>query len=113
MVEDPDPGVSWKALGLLASAPDGVVRAARDQALQDDPASARAKALAVLADASSSQRVIVALADGDVGLQRYAAAAAARVVGRDSQPLRAALKSRDEVVRQFASDMAARAGVVL
>jgi len=113
LVEDREPSVRWKALVFLATLPVAVVRAARQAAAKSAPNSACARGLKLLESSGARDAAEIAhgLADRDIVLRRYAAAAAARVADRDPGPLRLAMKSEDETIRQFAEDMAARAGV--
>ena len=114
LIDDPEPGVRWKALVFLATASDAVLRAARQIMSSDEPAGARAKGLELLLGSVASRDSVAitsALASSDAVLRRYAAAAAARMVNRDSGPLRQAMESTDPTIKQFATDMAARAGI--
>ncbi len=82
--------------------------------ISDDPAGTRARGLALLLGSIASHDIVSitsSLANSDAVLRGYAAAAAARMVHRDPGPLRCALESADPTIKQFAADMAARAGI--
>ncbi len=114
LIDDPEPSVRWKALVFLATASDAVLRAARQIMSSDEPAGARAKGLELLLGSVASRDIVAitsSLTSSEAVLRRYAAAAAARMVHRDSGPLRQAMESADPTIKQFAADMAARAGI--
>jgi hypothetical protein len=115
LIEDPEPSVRWKALAMLATAPDAVLRAAAQNVLVSDERSGmRRRGLQLLLDSAGSHdtmAITLGLANSDAVLRRYAAAAAARVARRDPGPLRQAMESTDPTIKQFAADMAARAGI--
>ncbi len=115
LVEDSDSGVRWKAMVFLATVPEAVLRAAKHAATSHAPASSRAKGLDLLLSSIASCEtggITARLVDNDAVLRRYAAAAAARVAPRDPMPLRHAMGSEDTTIKQFAGDMAKRAGIV-
>ena len=114
LIDDPEPSLQWKALVFLATASDAVLRAARQIMTSDEPASVRSRGLELLLGSVASRDIIAitsSLGSSDAVLRRYAAAAAARMVHRDSSPLRQAMESADPTIKQFAADMAARAGI--
>lgn len=113
LVEDPEPSVRWKALVFLATVPDTVLRAALSApaAKQSD---LRTKGLHLVLNSAVSHNtaaIVSGLASSDALIRRYAAAAAARLVHRDAGPLKQATESADPTIKQFAIDMAARAGI--
>lgn len=115
LVEDLHRGVRWKALVFLATVSEGVLRTARHAVMTNWPTSSRARGLDLLLDAVASRDVATitaGLEDSDSVLQRYAAAAATRLAYCNPSVLRHAMASSDETVRQFATDMAQRFGIL-
>jgi len=116
LVEDVDPGVRWKALVLLATLPEALLRAVKQVAMIHAPTGVRVKGIELLLASIASQEVgplteYLTDADSDSVLRGYAAAAAVRVAHRDPTPLRQAMRSADTTIKQFAEDMAERSGI--
>jgi hypothetical protein len=113
-LDDPDQGVRWKALVFLATMSEAALRTLRDLAMRQAPAGPRARGLQLMLSVMASrdvEPVTQCLLGHDTVLHRYAAAVAVRMAHQDSTPLRVAMASQDTTIRQFAKDMAARAGI--
>jgi hypothetical protein len=114
LLNDAEPAVRWKAMVSVATIPESLLKAAWDASGVNEQAGARRKGLELVLNATRSRdntAVTSALASRDDILRRYAAAAAARMVHQDPFPLKQAMTSADPMIKQFASDMAARAGI--
>lgn len=114
LLDDPDQGVRWKALVFLATISEAALRTLRDLAMRQAPGGQRARGLQLMLSVIASREVepvTQRLLGDDTALHRYAAAVAARMAHQDSTPLRVAMASQDTTIRQFARDMAARAGI--
>jgi hypothetical protein len=113
LLDDPDQGVRWKALVFLATASEAALRTLRDSAMRQTPGGPRARGLQLMLSVIASREVepvTQRLLGDDTVLHRYAAVAA-RMAHQDSTALRVAMASQDTTIRQFAKDMAARAGI--
>jgi HEAT repeat protein len=113
LIDDPEPSVQWKALIFLATVSDAVLRPVLN-APTDKQSGVRTRGLQLVLNSATShdiRAIVSGLADDDQAMRRYAAAAAARAVHYDAGPLRLAMGSKDPTIKQFALDMAARAGI--
>jgi len=116
LIEDPEPSVRWCALVFLATLSDAQLRAGLLATAGDERAMAHKQGLQLLLGAAASPdtaAITSHLASTDSMLHKYAAAAAARIVRRDPRPLMQAIDSVDPTIKQFAMDMAERAGISL
>lgn len=114
LLDDHEPSVRWKAMMFLATVPDAVLRTALNMGATNHDSGAREKGLRLLLDSAISRdtsAIVAALLNSDAVLRGYAAAAAARAVPWNPIPLKHAMASEDLTVKQFAKDVAARAGV--
>jgi len=110
LLDDPEPGVRWKALMFLTGLSEPQLRAASAAATEQDVAPHR-RGLELLLHVCSSRdtaSVSSALASDNPMLRRYAAAAAARLAHQDPRVLREAMGCADPVIKQFAADIASR-----
>jgi hypothetical protein len=113
LVDDAEASVRWKALVFVTSLSEELLDSV-SQELSKEPGSPYFKGVEILRRAirdPDSTNLVSKLSERDPLVQRFAAAAAARVAARDSTALRAAMASSDLTVRQFATDMAERNGI--
>lgn len=116
LIDDPEPSVRWKAMVFLAGAPESLLRAIQITPSADQQADVAQEGLGLLLNSLASHdsaAVVSGLTSSNPVLRRYAAAAAARMAHRDPGPLKRAAASADPTIKQFALDMAARAGVAV
>ena len=94
LVEDPVPGIRWKAMQLLARVSDATLQAALKTTTADQWK--RKHDLTLLTNVAAlgdAQRITLELESSDAVTQRYAVAAAARLANRNPAPLQKAIHS--------------------